>query len=185
MNVKKNILFFIMMLVSFGANASSISGTITDDNAKLDIAISSEPFLYEAGGTYTTDRGQSAYIGVSVVSQSDPVELGLGARARATQIEIPNQDDDSGVAFGFGGFYRYTFPGANRFNLFLSAFYYTELLSYGNIERQREFESRVEYAVTETARFFVSYYINAVDFVDIEDTFRLEEDVNVGLSVNF
>jgi len=46
-------------------------------------------------------------------------------------------------------------------------------------------ESRIEYFSTENARLYISYNINAIDYVDMDDTFRLEEDVNLGVGVYF
>ena len=183
MNVKKSILCFVLAIVGVIANAASISGNLTDDSARLNVSISAEPFIFEAGGVYASERGKSGYAGIMIESKAEPIEIGIGVRFRVVEGEFG--DNDSGYSTGFGGYYRYIFPTANRFSFYLSGYYYPELFSYESIERQYEMESRIEYFSTENARLYISYNINAIDYVDMDDTFRLEEDVNLGVGVYF
>lgn len=190
MSIKKSIVSLFFTAIATAVNASGISGTLSDDSARVNASLTLvEPIAVEAGVLYVSEDddgnggGQSAYVGALIQSISDPLEIGIGARFRVVEGELG--DGDSGYSAGFGGYYRYIFPNANRFSFYLSAYYYPVLLSYESIERQYEVESRVEYALTENARFYASYNINAIDYIDQEETYRLDETTNLGVSVHF
>lgn len=183
MSFKKSIWGLALALTCVTANASTISGNLADDSARVNVGISFEPFVFEGGAVYASDGGQSIFGGVLLESKSEPIELGIGARVRVVEAELGG--NDSGYSFGFGGYYRFILPMANRFNFFLSAYYYPELLSYGNILRQYETSARAEYLATENVGIYLGYDLNAIDYKNREGTFRLEEDVNIGVAVYF
>lgn len=184
MSFKKSLCCLALSAVCVSANASTASGYLADDSAQFRLGLSLDPFVFEGGAVYSSDSGRSAFGGVLIESKSEPIEIGLGVRARVVDAELAG-GDDSGYSFGFGGYYRFIFPLANRFSIYLSAYYYPELLSYENVLRQYETEARVEYFATENISVYLGYSLNAVDYKNREDTVRLNENLNIGFAAYF
>lgn len=183
MSFNKYAIGFTLGLLSVGANASSVSGTLSDDTAKFNASLSIEPVEVEVGGLYLSDGGKSGYIGAMVVDKADPIEVGVGARIRAVEGDLGSHD--SGYAMGLGGYYRYTIPQANRVSLYASGYYYPSLFAYGDIKRQHEADLRAEYYATRNARIYLSYSVVKTEFNDYNDTYKLDEGVHVGVAAYF
>lgn len=183
MSFNKYAIGFTLCLLSVGANASSVSGTLSDDTAKFNASLSIEPVEVEVGGLYLSDGGKSGYIGAMVVDKADPIEVGVGARIRAVEGDLGSHD--SGYAMGLGGYYRYTIPQANRVSLYASGYYYPSLFAYGDIKRQHEADLRAEYYATRNARIYLSYSVVKTEFNDYNDTYKLDEGVHVGVAAYF
>lgn len=183
MSFNKYAITFTLGLLSLGANASSVSGTLSDDTAKLNASLSMEPVEIEAGALYLSDGGQSGYVGVMVVDKADPIEVGVGARVRALEGDLGA--GDSGYAMGLGGYYRFTIPQANRVSLYASGYYYPGLFSYGDVKRQHEADLRIEYYATRNARIYFSYSVIKTEFEDHNDKYTLDEGVHVGVAAYF
>ena len=183
MSFNKYAIGFTLGLLSVGANASSVSGTLSDDTAKFNASLSIDPVEVEVGGLYLSDGGKSGYIGAMVVDKADPIEVGVGARIRAVEGDLGSHD--SGYAMGLGGYYRYTIPQANRVSLYASGYYYPSLFAYGDIKRQHEADLRAEYYATRNARIYLSYSIVKTEFNDYDDTYKLDEGLNVGVAAYF
>ncbi|EAQ65890.1 hypothetical protein MED121_01725 [Marinomonas sp. MED121] len=183
MSFNKYAIGLTLGLLSLGANASSVSGTMSDTTAKFNASLSIEPFEIEAGALYLSDGGKSGYVGAMIVDKADPIEVGVGIRARAVEGDLGA--GDSGYALGFGGYYRYILPQANRVSLYGSGYYYPSLFSYGDIKRQHEADFRAEYSATRNARVYVSYSIVKTEFADYRDKYTLDEGINFGVSAYF
>ena len=183
MNFNKYAIAFALGTLSLGANASSVSGTLSDDTAKINASLSIDPIEVEAGGLYLSEGGKSGYIGAMIIDKADPIEVGVGARVRAVEGDLGS--GDSGYAMGLGGYYRFTIPQANRVSLYASGYYYPGLFTYGDIKRQHEADLRVEYYATRNARIYFSYNVIKTEFADYSEKYTLDEGVNVGVAAYF
>ncbi len=183
MNFHKYAIGLTIGVLSIGVNASSVSGTLSDDTAKFNASLSIEPIEVEVGGIYLSESGKSGYVGAMVVDKADPIEVGIGGRVRAVEGDLGA--GDSGYALGFGGYYRYTIPQANRVSLYASGYYYPGLFAYGDIKRQHEADLRAEYYATRNARVYLSYSVVKVEFADYSDKYKLDEGVHVGVAAYF
>jgi hypothetical protein len=183
MSFNKYAITFALGLLSVGANASSVSGTLSDDTAKLNASLSIDPVEVEAGALYLSEGGKSGYVGVMIVDKADPIEVGVGARMRAVEGDLGV--NDSGYAIGLGGYYRYIIPQANRVSLYASGYYYPGLFTYGDMKRQHEADLRVEYYATRNARIYFSYSVVKTEFNDYSEKYTLDEGVHFGVAAYF
>ncbi|TDO96759.1 YfaZ family outer membrane protein [Marinomonas balearica] len=169
------------------ANANTFEGSLSNESVKVDVSLSQQTYFMDVGGMYHTDDGSYAYVGAHIedieTSKDYPLQIGLGARLIAVDADAGS--DDTGVAVGLGGFYRYTFPKANRFSVYGSLYYSPKVLSFNNVESLWQGEVRGEYKTLRNARVFIRYGQTSVEFDNLHDTVDMNQGVGLGVVADF
>ena len=175
------------LLLSIGVSASSFEGSLSDESVKADLSISQGTYFFDAGGMYHTDDGTYGYVGAHIEDKDTkkdyPLQIGLGARLMGVDADLGN--NDAGMALALGGFYRYTFPKANRFSLHASLYYAPRVLSFENINKLYQAEVRGEYRTLRNARVFVRYGLTSVDFSRLDKQHEMNNGVGIGVAATF
>ena len=184
---KKSFAFIGSVLCSFGVSASTFEGSLSDESVKVDLSTDQKTYFLDAGGMYHTEDGSYLYLGAHIEDKDTkkdyPLQIGLGARLLAIDAKLGN--DDAGMAIGLGGFYRYTFPKANRFSVYASLYYAPKVLSFDNIDKLYQTEVRAEYRTLRNARVFVRYGLTGVDFSKYNQNYEMNKGIGLGVVANF
>ncbi|WCN09379.1 YfaZ family outer membrane protein [Marinomonas mediterranea] len=174
-------------LFATAANANTFEGSLSNESVKVDVSLSQQTYFLDVGGMYHTDDGSYGYVGAHIedieTSKDYPLQIGLGVRFIAVDADAGG--DDTGVAVGLGGFYRYTFPKANRFSLYGSLYYSPEVLSFENVENLWQGEVRGEYKTLKNARVFLRYGQTSVEFDNRNDAVDMNQGIGLGVVADF
>jgi hypothetical protein len=186
MQVKK-LLAVVIGAGAISAQASTFDGSLSNQSVKVDVSIDRKTYFLDTGAMYHTDDGRYGYIGAHIedteTTKDYPLQIGLAGRLVAVDGEY--SDNDEGFAIALGGFYRYTFPKANRFSLYASAYYAPEVLSFTNVDYLYQGEVRGEYRTLRNARVFVRYGQTGVKFTSFEDVAEMNSEVALGVVATF
>ncbi|MFD1383969.1 YfaZ family outer membrane protein [Rhodanobacter aciditrophus] len=187
MSIKKILPLALGAAVAAQASANTFEGSLSNEAVKADVSIDRGSYFLDAGGMYHTDDGKYGYIGAHIedkdTAKDYPLQIGIGARLLAVDTEVGDNDD--GVAVGLGGFYRYTFPKANRFSVYGSLYYSPQVLSFQNIENMYQAEIRGEYRTLRNALVFVRYGLTNVDLDDYSSDAEMNKSIGIGVVTYF
>lgn len=188
MTMKKLLPIVLGAAISMTAHASdTVEGSLSNDAVKVDMSLDQGKYFFDAGGMYHTDDGKYGYIGAHIedidTAKDYPVQIGLGMRLMAIDTEY--DVDNAGMAIALGGFYRYTFPKANRFSVLGSLYYSPKVLSFQNIDSMYQAEIRGEYRTLRNARVFLRYGLTSVDLESYRDDVDMNKGVAIGVSATF
>ncbi|WP_191603254.1 YfaZ family outer membrane protein [Marinomonas algicola] len=175
------------LCLSVGVSAATFEGSLSDQSIKADLSISKDSYFLDLGGMHDTKDGSYGYIGAHIedkdISKDYPVQIGLGARLLAVDADLSG--NDSGIAVGLGGFYRYTLPKANRFSLYGSFYYAPQILSFDNIDKLYQAEVRGEYRTLRNAKVFIRYGLTSVDYSGFSSNHKMNDSFGLGVSLDF
>lgn len=187
MSMKKLLPVVLGAAVSMQAAAHSVEGSLSNDSVKVDVSLDQGSYFLDAGGMYHSDDGKYGYIGAHIedkdLSEDYPLQIGIGARLLA--IDTDYDVNESGMAVGLGGFYRYTFPKANRFNIYGSLYYSPNVLSFENIDNMYQAEIRAEYRTLRNALVYVRYGLTNVDLDSYSKDFEMNKGFGLGVVAYF
>ncbi|MBM6549923.1 YfaZ family outer membrane protein [Marinomonas ostreistagni] len=188
MSIKKLLPVVLGAAVSMQVSAANtIEGSLSNDAVKVDVSSDQGTYFLDAGGMYHSDDGKYGYIGAHIedkdLSQDYPVQIGIGGRLLAVDADL--NGDDTGTAVGLGGFYRYTFPQANRFSVYGSAHYAPNVLSFQNIDNMYQAEIRGEYRTLRNALVFIRYGLTNVDLDSYSRDAEMNKSFGIGISATF
>lgn len=188
MSMKKLLPLVFGAAVSVQATAeTTVDGSLSNDAVKVDVSLDQGRYFFDFGGMYHSDDGKYGYIGAHIedidVAKDYPVQVGLGARLLAVDTKEYSVDN-AGTAVALGGFYRYTFPNANRFSVLGSLYYSPKVLSFQNIDSLYQAEIRGEYRTLRNARVFLRYGMTSVDLDRYGDV-DMNQGVAIGVSTTF
>ncbi|MEL0613726.1 YfaZ family outer membrane protein [Marinomonas arenicola] len=167
--------------------ASNAGVSLTNDLAKADVSLDMGPFALTAGGTHDSDDDtSSAYVGLNIqdTDTSGPLQIGLGVRVYALDNNLNGRNDDVAVAAALGGWYRYTFPMANRLSIYGSAYYSPEVLSVSRLDHMYTYDVRGEYMTTQNTRVYIGYG-STVSVYTNDERRETSDGLSVGASVAF
>lgn len=140
--------------------ASEASVSLTNNMIKADTLFDVGNFALSLGGAHDgQDVTTTLYAGIGVQDSSStgPLQVGLDIRAYALDNNLKTQNGDIDAAIGLGGWYRYTFPKANRLSLYASGHYAPSILSFSGLDNMYTYEVRGEYMTTQNTRVYVGY----------------------------
>lgn len=188
MSMKKILPVVLGAALSCSAYAvDTIEGSLNNDAVKVDLSLDQGKYFFDLGGMYHADDGKYGYIGAHIedidTAKDYPVQIGLGARLLAIDTEY--DVDNAGMAVALGGFYRYTFPKANRFSVLGSLYYAPKVLSFQNIDSVYQAEIRGEYRTLRNARVFLRYGMTHVDLEHYSEDPDMNKSVGIGISTTF
>lgn len=187
MSIKKLLPLVLGAAVSVQALAeTNVEGSLSNDAVKIDVSLDQDRYFFDFGGMYHSDDGKYGYIGAHIedidTAKDYPVQIGLGMRLLAVDTEY--SVDNAGTAVALGGFYRYTFPKANRFSVLGSLYYAPKVLSFQNIDSLYQAEVRGEYRTLRNARVFLRYGMTTVDLDRYGDV-DMNKGVAIGVATTF
>lgn len=187
MSIKKLVPLILGAVISAQATAeTNVEGSLSNDAVKLDVSLNQGRYFFDFGGMYHSDDGKYGYIGAHIedldTAKDYPVQIGLGARLLAVDTEY--DVDNAGSAIALGGFYRYTFPKANRFSVLGSLYFSPKVLSFQNIDNLYQAEIRGEYRTLRNARVFLRYGLTSVDLERYGDV-DMNKGVAIGVAATF
>lgn len=187
MSLKKFLPIAIAAACSMQAAAHTVEGSLSNEAVKVDVSLDQGAYFFDFGGMYHSDDGKYGYIGAHIedkdLSEDYPVQIGIGARLMAIDTEY--DVDNAGMAVGLGGFYRYTFPKANRFSVYGSLHYAPNVLSFENIDNMYQAEIRGEYRTLRNALVFVRYGLTNVDLERYSKDAELNKSFGLGIVTYF
>ncbi|RDL45826.1 hypothetical protein DN730_01910 [Marinomonas piezotolerans] len=187
MSIKTLLPLALGACVSYQASASTFEGSLSNEAIKADISIDQGTYFLDAGGMYHTNDGTYGYVGAHIedkdTAKDYPLQIGLGARLIA--VDTKYDKDGEGLAVGLGGFYRFTFPKANRFSIYGSLYYSPTVLSFRNIENVYQTEVRAEYRTLRNARVFVRYGLTQVDLSSYNQDAEMNKSIGLGVVTYF
>lgn len=187
MSIKKMLPLALGALISFQASADTIEGSLSDKAVKVDVSLDQGKYFLDAGGMYHSDDGKYGYIGAHIEDQDTakdyPVQVGLGIRLLA--IDTDYNVDNAGMSVALGGFYRFTFPKANRFSIYGSLYYSPQVLSFSNIDHMYQAEVRGEYRTLRNARVFIRYGLTSVDLSSYSSDAEMNKSLGLGVVTYF
>lgn len=167
--------------------ASNAGLNLTNDKLKADVSIDAGPFSIDAGGSHDTDKDtSSAYAGLGIQDSdtSGPLQVGLGIRLYALDSDLKSEDNDLALAVALGGWYRYTFPMANRLSIYASGYYSPEVLTISRLDHMYTYDARIEYMTTHNTRAFINYGATEAIYKN-GDRQKSSNGISVGANVVF
>lgn len=187
MSIKKILPLALGVVVAAQANADTFEGSLSNEAVKADVSLDQGTYFLDVGGMYHTDDGKYGYVGAHIedkdTAKDYPLQIGIGARLLA--VDTKKGADDDGMAVGLGGFYRFTFPKANRFSVYGSLYYAPEVLSFQNIDNMYQAEIRGEYRTLRNARVFVRYGLTNVDLDGYNSDAEMNKSIGLGVVTYF
>ncbi|SBS33926.1 YfaZ precursor [Marinomonas spartinae] len=183
----KALLLTAGLLSSSMVLASNVGVNLRNDLLKADASIDAGPFSIDAGGTHDADKDtSSAYAGLSIqdTDATGPLQVGLGARLYALDSNLKDENNDLALAVALGGWYRYTFPMANRLSIYASGYYSPEVLTISRLDHMYTYNARLEYMTTHNTRAFISYGATEAIYKNGERQ-RSNDGISVGANVVF
>lgn len=188
MSMKKLLPIVLGATLSLSAFASdTIEGSLSSDAVKVDASLDQGKFFFDVGGMYHSDDGKYGYIGAHIedidTAKDYPVQIGLGLRLMAINTEYAV--NNSGMSVALGGYYRYTFPKANRFSVLGSLYYSPQVLSFQNIDSMYQMEVRGEYRTLRNALVFLRYGFTSVDLDGANGDVDMNKGIGIGISTTF
>ncbi|MEL0636828.1 MULTISPECIES: YfaZ family outer membrane protein [Marinomonas] len=167
--------------------ASTAGVSLTNDLVKADVAIDAGPFSISGGGTHDADNEtSSAYVGINIQDSdtSGPLQIGLGVRIYALDNNMQGKNDEIAVATALGGWYRYTFPMANRLSFYASGYYAPTVLSVSRLDHMYTYDVRGEYMTTQNTRAYIGYGSTVSVYTNGERR-ETSDGLSIGASVAF
>lgn len=131
---------------------------LNDDTARLDVAwpLGGSRYRADLGYLHDQDRGDIVHAGFHLVDAAAnrglSLRAGLGLKLVHTNTDMARLD---GIALALGGFFRYTLPGANRFNVGGAVYYAPDVVSFGDQSGYYEIGLRLGYSVIPDADVYV------------------------------
>lgn len=188
MSIKKVLPLVLGAVVSMQVSAqSTLEGSLSNSAAKVDVSLDQGKYFLDLGAMYHSDDGKYGYIGAHIEdtqrSQDYPVNMGMGARFIA--VDTNYEVDDAGMALALGGFYRYTFPKANRFSVVGSLYYAPKVLSFQNIDSLYQAEIRGEYRTMHNAKVFLRYGLTSVNLDNYDENVDMNKSFGIGMLTTF
>ncbi|MBJ7538228.1 YfaZ family outer membrane protein [Marinomonas transparens] len=185
---KQALLIAAGILSSSWVLASSADLNLTNDKANAAVTLNIDKAAVSVGGMY--DEGDNtSYVfmglGVEDAEANGPLAVGIGLRGYAIDTDRDSGRDTS-AAVGVGGWYRYTFPQANRLSLYASGYYSPQILTISNADHVYNYEARLEYMTMRNARAYIRYSKMVVVFDDANESRKeLDHGFSIGASVDF
>lgn len=169
------------------AGADALDLSLNDDAVRLQYERDNvgRGFRVDAGWLHHQDRGDVIHVGFHITGDASsgdaPLIGGLGGKI--FHIDPDGAAVDATV-LGLGGFFRYTFPDYDRFNVYGHAYLAPDILSFGDGDRYQEVELRLSYNVLRNADVFVGARYSNTEFEPAGDL-TSDNGLHVGMQLRF
>ena len=160
---------------------------LNDDAVRLGFAWPPGGSTYRAdlGYLHNQDRGDIVHGGFHLVdaaaNSGTPLQAGLGLRLVYTNTD---EVDFDGMSLALGGFFRYTLPNANRFNIGGAVYYAPDVVSFGDQSEYYEIGLRLGYNVIRDADVYIGIREIEAEYDDA-GSFEFDSSVHVGFEFRF
>lgn len=160
---------------------------LNDDAVRLGFAWPPGGASYRAdlGYLHNQDRGDIVHGGFHLVdaaaNSGTPLQAGLGLRLVYTNTDPVDFD---GFSLALGGFFRYTLPNANRFNIGGAVYYAPDVVSFGDQSEYYEIGLRLGYNVIRDADVYIGIREIEAEYDDA-GSFEFDSSVHVGFEFRF
>ena len=146
---------------------------LNDDTARLD-------FAWPLGGSrYRADLG--FHLVDAAANRGLSLRAGLGLKLVHTNTDMARLD---GISLALGGFFRYTLPGANRFNVGGAIYYAPDVVSFGDQSEYYEIGLRLGYSVIPDADVYVGIREIKAKY-DTAGRFEFDSAAHLGFEFRF
>lgn len=139
----------------------------------------------DLGYLHNQDRGDIVHAGFHLVdaaaNSGTPLTAGLGMRLVYTNTDTVDFD---GISLALGGFFRYTLPNANRFNIGGAVYYAPDVVSFGDQSEYYEVGLRFGYNVIRDADVYIGIREIKAEYDDA-GRFEFDSAVHVGFEFRF
>jgi len=175
-----------LMAVSALATAHTLDLNLNDDAVGLEYTtkLDKSELNLGAGLLHQQDNGDVFYGSLFVadnVNKQSGILAGLGGRAYFVDFD---RTDESGTAFGLGGFVSWEVPSVTNLSLRSDLYYAPDVLSFDELNGYLDFTARVQYRLIEQAWIYLGYRL-AEAKTDAPGRAKIEEGANVGLMIWF
>ena len=179
-------LLLLLMVAPLAATADDFTLSLTDDSARGYFRFSDPSDELAMGAGYTDHTG-SRHIGNldfhaqgRTAINNFPMTVGLGLR-NAYFRDSPVE----GGAVAPGGYFRANIPEAPGLSFNSELYISPSILSFGDADGMRHFETTVSYRLIRNAEVLVGYRYVGADLEQTRDDFRLEEGLIGGMRILF
>ena len=135
-------------------------------------------FLFTEEEAYVGDVSLQVFDQVG--SKVKGLVAGIGGKIYALR-----QDNVDAIALGIGGMLRYSIPANKRFILGLDGYYAPSVVTFLDADTFYEIAARVEFEVIPQAAAFVEWRDFGVEHEDSNKTYHVDQNVRVGMEINF
>ncbi|MEL6300327.1 MAG: YfaZ family outer membrane protein [Pseudomonadota bacterium] len=169
------------------ARADALDLSLNDDavRANYQWAHPTRDFQVDGGWLHHQDRGDVVHIGFHVTGDASsgdtPLDGGIGGKIFHVS---PDNGPLDATVLAVGGFFRYTFPRYNRFNLYGHAYIAPDVLSFGDGEQFQEIELRAGYSVLRNADVFIGARYTNTEF-DPAGDLTSDNGLHLGIQLKF
>ncbi len=140
---------------------------------------------FSAGWLNDSDKGDVVNLDLQLVSDATegntPVKAGLGGRVAWFDGKGNNQ---TGIALGIGGFFRYPLPRYNRFSVGGYLYYAPDVLSFSDGSTFIDTAVRISYNVLREADVFVGARYVKGEYDSAPDV-KFDTGLHVGINLRF
>ena len=137
-------------LVSAQTTGKALDVNLNNDAVRLGFSwrLGDPSYLAELGWLYSQDKGDVIHASFHLVDAASgsgtALQAGLGVRLVQTRTD---PSTFSGTSLALGGFARYTFPNADRYNVGGYGYYAPDVTSFGDQSEYYEVGVRVGYSI--------------------------------------
>lgn len=161
------VLFALLLGCAGSAYADSLDLNLNNDAVRLTFSWDArdDKLTFDAGWLHNQDTGNVGHVGLHLVdfAASGPAAPEVGVGARLFYIDADTGPSSSqGGALGLGGFFRYSFPQANRFGIRGQLYFAPDVVAFGDTERYLEAGLGLSYNVLRDADAYIGVrYVKA------------------------
>ena len=184
-----SVLCAVLLSAIGSAHADSLELNLNNDAVRLTFSWDArdDKLTFDAGWLHHQDTGNVAHAGLHLVdfaaSGPSAPEVGIGGRLFYIDADT-GPSSAQGGALGLGGFFRYSFPQANRFGIRGHLYFAPDVVAFGDTERYMEAALGVSYNVLRDADVYIGYRYVKAEFSDTPDL-TLDTGLHVGLRLSF
>ncbi|MEL7310709.1 MAG: YfaZ family outer membrane protein [Pseudomonadota bacterium] len=176
-----------VLMLAVPASADELDLSVNDDTARLTYQWNhpTRAVRVDGGWLHNQDRGDVIHLGVHVTGDASsgnaPLVGGVGGRLVHVSPDIGPLD---ATVLAIGGFFRYTLPKYNRFNIYGHGYIAPDVLAFGDGDQFTEIEARVGYNVLRNADVFIGVRHIKTDF-DPAGELTSDNGLHVGIQLRF
>ncbi len=171
-----------------GVQAAGLDISLSDETAYIVYLTDSGSLGYGGadvgfGFFYTEQEDYMATANIMVVGtlgERRDLQFGVGAKLFAAALDI----EEEALAIGIGGQARYVFQSQTPVGFVFEGYVAPGITSFGDTDRLREFNVRLEVEVLPSTRGYLGYRFLEVDLDEVGDV-ELDDRAHIGIRLQF